>query len=122
MDNKKTIAVDFDGVIHGYSKGWQDGSIYDPPIPGVQEALAKLREEFIVVIWSTRCHDRVINGVAQKNQVQEVVEYLDRHGIPHDGVYSGEGKPFCACLIDDRAVRFRSWDQAVIEAREVANG
>ena len=28
----KTIAVDFDGVIHKYSKGWQGGEIYDEPV------------------------------------------------------------------------------------------
>lgn len=30
--DKKTIVFDFDGVIHRYSKGWQNGSIYDKPV------------------------------------------------------------------------------------------
>jgi len=38
---KNTIAVDFDGVIHQYSKGWEDGSIYDKPVKGVRQALMK---------------------------------------------------------------------------------
>jgi phosphoglycolate phosphatase-like HAD superfamily hydrolase len=37
-----TIAIDFDGVIHEYSEGWGDGSIYDPPITGSIEALNNL--------------------------------------------------------------------------------
>jgi hypothetical protein len=34
--------MDFDGVIHKYSKGWLDGSIYDEPMEGAKEQLAKI--------------------------------------------------------------------------------
>lgn len=51
----KTIAIDFDGVIHAYSKGWQDGSIYDNEIPGVFEKIKSLCDSgFSVAILSTR--------------------------------------------------------------------
>lgn len=42
----RTIAVDFDGVIHKYSKGWQNGSIYDEPVEGAKEALLELLEDY----------------------------------------------------------------------------
>ena len=46
--SKKTICVDFDGVIHAYSKGFHDGTIYDPPTPGTSLALQKLHDEYKV--------------------------------------------------------------------------
>ena len=48
------VAVDFDGVIHGYSKGWRDGTIYDGPVPGAVDALRTLMEHYAVFIHTSR--------------------------------------------------------------------
>ena len=50
----KTLAIDFDGVLHRYSKHYQDGSIYDVPMEGAIEALTKLSTQYNVVILTTR--------------------------------------------------------------------
>jgi len=50
----RTIAVDFDGVIHAYSKDWHDGTVYDKPVDGSIEALEKLTKNYAVFIHTTR--------------------------------------------------------------------
>jgi hypothetical protein len=50
----KTIAIDFDGVIHQYSKGWQDGTIYDPPVPGAFDAIRRLMAHNSVSLLTSR--------------------------------------------------------------------
>ena len=51
----QAVAVDFDGVVHAYSGGWQDGSIYDPPVEGVQAFLEGLQKSgHAVFILSSR--------------------------------------------------------------------
>jgi len=51
----KTVAIDFDGVIHRYSKGWQDGSIYDEPNEGAFEYISSLMKDgYSVFIHSSR--------------------------------------------------------------------
>ena len=38
-DQLNNIAIDFDGVIHNFDKGWNDGTCYGEPIPGSIEAI-----------------------------------------------------------------------------------
>ena len=38
----KNIAIDFDGVIHTFDKGFYDGTCYGEPLPGSLEAIKTL--------------------------------------------------------------------------------
>lgn len=109
-----TIAIDFDGVVHTYSKGWRDGTIYDPPIPGALESLRALMDTYAVAIFTTR-------------DVAQVAEWLIGYGFAcrtgHEGVFWSEQgellvtnqKPAAVAYIDDRAVHFTGWHAAMRE-------
>ena len=94
----KTVVFDFDGVIHSYTSGWQGVTeINDPPVEGIGEAIAEIREAgFEVVIVSTRCDD--LAGVAA------IRRYLEKNGIEVDAITAH--KPPAICYIDDRAICF----------------
>ena len=95
MAVKKTIILDFDGVIHSYPE-WRGIDTFDPPVPGTREALIKLREQFKVKILSTRCtEDAGFEGIKR---------YMDEHDLPHDGVVREKEKS--SLMVDDRGYRF----------------
>lgn len=111
---KRTIAVDFDGVLHGYSKGWQNGEIYDEPKAGAAKGMRALKQlGFHLVIYSTRNRDRIVDGKEQKGMAQQVREYLDQHEIPYDQIWTKPEKPLCIAFIDDNAIHFENWPQAL---------
>lgn len=99
---KKIVLVDFDGVIHRYSKGWVDGSIYDPPMAGAMGFLKTLacQPDMSIAIYSSRSKD--------PEQLQGMKEwFLKFYGdgtLPFDFPVE---KPPAWITIDDRAFQFK---------------
>ena len=73
----KTVAIDFDGVIHSYMTKWEGASIIpDPPVEGAFNMVLEYMENFRVVIMSSRArHDGTIE--AMRN-------WFLKHGFPAD--------------------------------------
>ncbi len=109
---KKTIILDFDGVIHSYESGWKGADVIpDPPTEGAREAIAALREKYIIVVVSSRCH--------QKGGIEAIKAWLVKHQIDVDGV--SNDKPPHVCTVDDRAFRFEGDWNAVIRGIPAAS-
>lgn len=98
-NSRRTIAVDFDGVVANYD-GWKGTQTLGSPRSDVRQALRALQGEgWKIVIHTTR-------GEA------EIQDYLIRHDIPHDEINrnsdygTGGAKPVADVYWDDRAVPY----------------
>jgi hypothetical protein len=120
-----TVAVDFDGVIHAYSKGWQDGAIYDDPVPGAFEALRALMDDYAVVIHTSRDQYQVEGWLAAHGFSCMIDNESGDPGFWNEqGVLLVSRRKYPAiAYIDDRGIRFESWDQALADlARHESGG
>jgi hypothetical protein len=104
MGYKRTICVDFDGVIHWYRQGWNEGAIYDEPTPGAIDWLREMTkdERFEVAIYSSRSKD--------DQGVDSMRRWLLRQGLEQEVVQEilfPTKKPAAWLTIDDRCFEFR---------------
>ena len=103
----KTVCVDLDATLAHY-EGWRGEDHIGPPRPGARDFMAALRARGLrAVVFTTRVKADVPDrppGETPDTLAVRVVAWLDANGIPHDGVYTGQGKPMAAAYVDDRAV------------------
>ena len=118
MSNKRLL-IDFDRVVHQYSKGWKDGSIYDAPVPGALEAIKTLQSQgWEIVIFTTRSTDGNIRNKKIQNWLLKFDICSHCIGLIHDinklnfkpnQVLITNTKIPARAIIDDRAIRFTNW-------------
>lgn len=114
-EEKEKILIDFDGVIHKYSNGWQDGSIYDDPVDGAKEAIDELKDDFEIVIFTTRASSEANEDV--DDQIENVKNWLRDHEIYFDRITSEKLPAFA--YIDDRGIHFDGdWSSALEEVKK----
>ena len=104
----KNIAIDFDGVIHNFDKGYHDGTCYGDPIPGSLEAIQKLSKEYNVIIFTAKAKPSrpLVSG---KTGIQLVSEWLAKHGVLDCVSEITAEKPRAVLYIDDNGYRFSNW-------------
>lgn len=116
---KPRICIDLDGVIHRYSKGYQDGSFYDPPTPGAKKAIDWLKEHYEIAIFTARMvpDDDRFAPVTSKEDVEK---YLRDNDIYFDEV-TGHKLPAVA-YVDDRAIEFKGdWEYVLLRVLTLEN-
>jgi hypothetical protein len=108
-DEQINLGIDFDGVIHKNSKGFFDGTIYDDPIEGTEEALKKLSDKYTLICYTAKAKpDRMlING---KTGTELVWEWLKKHKFDKYISKVTSEKPRAVAYIDDKAIKFNDWD------------
>lgn len=117
-DQEINIGIDFDGVIHKNSKGYYDGTIYDDPIDGVEEALKTLSEKYTLICFTAKAKsDRgLVNG---KTGTQLVWEWLEDHNLSQYISKVTAEKPRAKIYIDDKGLKFDNWDTCLEDLKNL---
>jgi hypothetical protein len=113
FQDKKRIMIDFDGVIHSYDNGWQNGKIYGSVIKGTKEAINHLKESgYEIIIFTTRASESHNKDPKSEELVSELKSWLNKNNIYFDKITSE--KLGAIAYIDDRAIRFENnWNDII---------
>lgn len=109
-EHQLTVAIDFDGVISDFSKGWQGIDVMGDPLPGAKEFLKWCKENNIITILHT-CRLNPIDPFTgeQRTGISKILlDWFIRHGLVIPDIFwTKPGKPFAHSYVDDRGINFQ---------------
>tara|TARA_R100001510_G_C7491278_1_gene98984 strand:- start:112 stop:501 length:390 start_codon:yes stop_codon:yes gene_type:complete len=111
-EDYKNIAIDFDGVVHTFDKGFHDGTCYGEPIEGSLEAIKQLSKKYNVVIFTAKAKPSrpLVNG---KTGSELVYDWLVKHDVMKYVKQITSEKPRSFIYIDDKGYRFENWSDTM---------
>lgn len=118
------VCVDLDGTL-AIEKRWRELGPIGHPFPGAKHFLEELRENARVIIHTVRCNSAIRHGYSAETMKCLVEEWLNKHELPYDEIYSGAGKPVAVAYIDDRAIACNpasddfAYHRALLEFRDL---
>lgn len=116
MPDRRTVALDFDGTLHPYTRGWQ-GVVPDdePPDPGAVEFLKMCAtRQWGVVIFSCRASE--VDGLVG------IGEWIIKYGLSELVAGITHEKPIAFAYVDDRGVTFRGdWLDTFVQVEALAD-
>lgn len=118
-DYKPILCIDFDGVVHRYSKGWQNGVIYDDVTDGFYEWAEQAAKQFKLVIYSSRSsteEGRMAMGAWLIDQRRKWRAKGGMHETEAPLEFDfADQKPAAWLTIDDRCIRFTGdWGEPLL--------
>ena len=100
LDPRPIVMLDLNGVVHAYTKGWQNTApLYDPPTDGFVDWAKEVQGEFRIVVWPTHMNT--------PRDVRRIKKWFKLHDLDKLDLEIVSHPPRgLKCKIDDRAIAF----------------
>ncbi|MCK6259420.1 HAD hydrolase family protein [Fictibacillus sp. KIGAM418] len=113
------IVIDLDGTLCELRQSHMTYSELEP-LPGAIEGVKQLKNQGHEIIIHTARNMKTQHGNVGKviaNVGKQTLDWLDRYEIPYDEVVFG--KPYGEVYIDDLALSFKNWPDALTWIKEI---
>lgn len=118
MAHQKTICIDFDGVLHDYSKGYQGLDVFGEPVKEAPHAVQHLKKEgWKIIIFTARPVTQGMRNWLRTNKIP--FDFINENP---DQMDKTSPKPYADIYLDDRAVQFNgNWQQSLLDIANYKN-